>query len=149
VVHVRDADMLDGTPVLDLKPYVAYADARPEARGGWLAAEDPRVAWTVAFADGALEQLSWLRDRGVDLRPPIEAALALGPQPHAYRRIRKHGTGMRLAIKDWRADFDVGDRQLVVRRVASGYRPSQLASDERLAVHRDFVATFSPVPVLD
>jgi tRNA (adenine37-N6)-methyltransferase len=143
VVHVRDVDLLDGTPVLDLKPYVAYADARPEARGGWLAAEDPRAAWTVEFAEGALEQLSWLRDRGVDLRPPIEAALALGPQPHAYRRIRKHGTGMRLAIKDWRADFLVRDRHLVVQRVATGYRPSQLASDERLAVHRDFVATFS------
>jgi tRNA-Thr(GGU) m(6)t(6)A37 methyltransferase TsaA len=142
VVHVRDVDLLDGTPVLDLKPYVAYADARPDARGGWLAAADPRAGWTVAFADGALEQLAWLREHGVDLRAPIEAALALGPQPHAYRRIRKHGTGMRLAIKDWRADFDVRDRSLVVRRVASGYRPAQLASDERLSVHRAFEARF-------
>jgi hypothetical protein len=49
---------------------------------------------------------------------------------------------MRLAIKEWRADFDVRDRSLVVRRVASGYRPAQLASDERLSVHRAFVARF-------
>jgi tRNA-Thr(GGU) m(6)t(6)A37 methyltransferase TsaA len=143
VVHVRDVDLLDGTPVLDLKPYVAYADARPDARGGWLGAADPRAAWTVEFAEGALEQLSWLRERGVDLRPPIEAALALGPQPHAYRRIRKHGAGMRLAIKDWRADFEVDDRRLVVQRVVTGYRPAQLASDERLSVHRDFVTRFA------
>jgi hypothetical protein len=143
VVHVRDVDLLDGTPVLDLKPYVAYADARPDARAGWLTAADPRPAWTVAFAEAANEQLSWLRDHGVDLRAPIEAALALGPQPHAYRRIRRHGAGMRLAIKEWRADFEVSERCLLVQRVESGYRPAQLASDERLSIHRAFVARFA------
>ncbi len=157
IVHVRDVDLLDGTPVLDLKPYVAYADARPDAGSGWLSPADPRAAaWAVGFSDEALEQLVWLRERGVDLRPPIEAALALGPQPHAYRRIRKHGAGMRLAIKDWRVDFDVCDGRLVVRGLESGYRPSQLASpiasaprvggDESLTVHRAFASKFSAPP---
>jgi tRNA-Thr(GGU) m(6)t(6)A37 methyltransferase TsaA len=36
VVRVRGLDLLDGTPVLDLKPYVPYADAFPDARSGWL-----------------------------------------------------------------------------------------------------------------
>ncbi|MDC0716091.1 tRNA (N6-threonylcarbamoyladenosine(37)-N6)-methyltransferase TrmO [Nannocystis bainbridge] len=36
VVHVLGLDILDGTPVLDLKPYVPYADAFPDARAGWL-----------------------------------------------------------------------------------------------------------------
>jgi tRNA-Thr(GGU) m(6)t(6)A37 methyltransferase TsaA len=36
VVHVRGIDLLDGTPVLDLKPYVPYADAFPDAAAGWL-----------------------------------------------------------------------------------------------------------------
>lgn len=35
-VHVRGLDLLEGTPVLDIKPYVPYADAFPEARAGWL-----------------------------------------------------------------------------------------------------------------
>ncbi len=35
-LYVRDVDMIDGTPVLDLKPYVPYADAFPGARTGWL-----------------------------------------------------------------------------------------------------------------
>jgi hypothetical protein len=144
VVHVRDVDLLDGTPVLDLKPYVAYADARPDARAGWLEAADPRAAWTVELSDRACAQLEWLRDHGLDLRAPIEAALALGPQPHAYRRIRRHGAGMRLAIKDWRADFDVHERRIVVRDVQSGYRPAQLATDASLSLHRAFVATFGP-----
>lgn len=35
-VRVRGVDLLDGTPVLDIKPYVPYADAFPEARAGWI-----------------------------------------------------------------------------------------------------------------
>jgi tRNA-Thr(GGU) m(6)t(6)A37 methyltransferase TsaA len=152
VVHVRDVDFLDGTPVLDLKPYVAYADALPDAGSGWLGAGDPgdpKAAWTVAFSEVALAQLTWLCDHGVDLRAAIESALALGPQPHAYRRIRNHGDGQRLALKDWRVDFEVRDACLVVRSLASGYRPKQLAEDPRLEVHRAFAASFplsSPSP---
>ncbi len=36
VLHVRGIDLLDGTPVLDLKPYVPYADAFADSRAGWL-----------------------------------------------------------------------------------------------------------------
>ncbi len=35
-LRVRGLDLLDGTPILDLKPYVPYADAFPEARAGWI-----------------------------------------------------------------------------------------------------------------
>lgn len=35
-LHLRGVDLLDGTPVLDIKPYVPYADAFPDARAGWV-----------------------------------------------------------------------------------------------------------------
>jgi tRNA (Thr-GGU) A37 N-methylase len=143
VVHVRNVDLLDQTPVLDLKPYVAYADAYPGARSGWLEASDPLPAWEVAFSDEARAQIDWLAERRIDLRGAIEAALALGPQPHPYRRIRPRGSGMRLALKDWRVDFDVVERRIVVRALSTGYRATQLASDPALDVHRDFVERWS------
>jgi tRNA-Thr(GGU) m(6)t(6)A37 methyltransferase TsaA len=150
VLHVRELDLLDGTPVLDLKPYVPYADARPDARSGWLEARDPLPAWTVEFSSLAEEELTFLAARGVVLREPIEKALALGPQPHAYRRIRKHGDGMRLALKVWRVDFDVDEVRRTVRvgGVATGFRAKELDEgdgserDERLQVHRAFVEAF-------
>ena len=37
---LRGVDLLDGTPVLDIKPYVPYADAFPDARAGWIDALD-------------------------------------------------------------------------------------------------------------
>jgi tRNA-Thr(GGU) m(6)t(6)A37 methyltransferase TsaA len=36
VLHIRDVDIVDGTPLLDLKPYVPAFDARHDARSGWL-----------------------------------------------------------------------------------------------------------------
>jgi tRNA-Thr(GGU) m(6)t(6)A37 methyltransferase TsaA len=35
-LHVRGVDLLDGTPILDIKPYIPYADAFPESRAGWI-----------------------------------------------------------------------------------------------------------------
>jgi tRNA-Thr(GGU) m(6)t(6)A37 methyltransferase TsaA len=40
-LHVGSLDLLDGTPILDVKPYVPYADAFPSARAGWIDAIDP------------------------------------------------------------------------------------------------------------
>ncbi|WP_298068016.1 tRNA (N6-threonylcarbamoyladenosine(37)-N6)-methyltransferase TrmO [uncultured Mailhella sp.] len=43
VLHVAGVDMLDGTPIVDIKPYVPYADSRPEARGGFTDGLDDTV----------------------------------------------------------------------------------------------------------
>jgi tRNA (adenine37-N6)-methyltransferase len=42
-LQLRGADLLDGTPVLDIKPYVPYADAFPAARAGWIDELDARL----------------------------------------------------------------------------------------------------------
>lgn len=149
VVHIRDLDLIDGTPILDLKPYIPYADAFPEANAGWLDAPrgDPKPAWDVTFGCVAEAQLAWLaeQDLGVDLRARVVEALGLGPQPHPYRRIKKTDAGeLVLAVKEWRARFSVEGRTMTVDHVFSGYRPRELAhgTDAKLAVHRAFVARF-------
>lgn len=142
-LHVRELDLVEGTPVLDLKPYLPYADAFPEAGAGWLAA-DPRPAWTVTLAPEAEEAAAWvLAQTGLPLRDRIVAALSLGPKPHAYRRIKETPAGPVLAVKEWRAAFRVGDGAIEVRRVASGYRPRELEKEGAVyEVHRAFVARF-------
>ncbi len=41
VIHVKGADLMDGTPILDIKPYIPYTDAHPDAKGGFTST----VAW--------------------------------------------------------------------------------------------------------
>ena len=153
ILQVRDADMLDGTPVLDLKPYVAYTDAYPDAGAGWLTQErllspgaqpaDPIPAYTVCLGPVALEQAAWvLEHTGLALAERIQSTLSLGPAPHPYRRIRRSGADMQLAVKEWRVRFSVSGRAVSVLEVDSGFRAAQLAAglgDPALQAHRQFL----------
>ena len=56
-LRLRGADLLHGTPVLDVKPYIPYADALPQARAGF-AQESPASNWDVVFADEAQAQIA-------------------------------------------------------------------------------------------
>ena len=158
-LHIRDADMLDGTPVLDLKPYVAYTDAHPGAGPGWLEdaapsdapaqPADPVRTYSVQFEVLAAEQARWIEAHtGLTICERIESTLALGPTPHPYRRIRRLDDGMQLSVKEWRVRFTVVEREVRVINIYSGYRASQLdggGADESLQLHREFVAIWPSV----
>ena len=156
-LQVRNVDMLDGTPVLDLKPYVAYSDALPAAASGWLEgsaraatgalAADPIPSWEVQIAALATQQAKWIEARtGLRIRERIEETLALGPEPHPYRRIRRAAERLHLAVKEWRVPCVVQDRAIRVLEICSGCRASQLAHADPLAepfrAHREFTAAF-------
>jgi tRNA (adenine37-N6)-methyltransferase len=154
VLHISDADMLDGTPVLDLKPYIAYTDAHPGAGTGWLedAARagttsqpaDPVSAYLVQFEALATEQAAWIEAHtGLAIRERIQSTLALGPTSHPYRRIRRVGEWMQLSVKEWRVRFIAIERDVRVFEINSGFRDSQLAAgadDESHRLHREFLA---------
>jgi tRNA-Thr(GGU) m(6)t(6)A37 methyltransferase TsaA len=144
-LHVRNLDLLDGTPVLDIKPYVPFADAIPSASSGWFDPRDPAPAFAVEWEPLATEQADWLRKmHAIQLVEPVTRTLALGPEPHPYRRIKRRGSGYRLAHKDWRIDFRVDGRAVTVEALATGYKPRELAEspDPAVAAHRAFVARF-------
>ena len=157
VLHVAGLDLLDGTPLLDVKPYVPWADSWPDARTGWLAPEagsdergrprDPGPRWAVRFTPRAATQLAFLAAAGVDLRARAEAQLSLGPQPHAYRRIKPDPTRPEtfvLAIKAWRLVFRApAANVLEVIEVRSGEKPARIRRDATLALHAAFIERFS------
>lgn len=78
VLHVTGADMVDGTPILDIKPYIPYADCRPDAKGSFadVHAED---RLEVRFPEELLSRIP------APLRETLLAALAQDPRP-AYQR---------------------------------------------------------------
>jgi hypothetical protein len=80
-LRLRGADLLDGTPVLDIKPYVPYADALPQARGGF-AQESPGSDWAVEFADDVIGQIARVDPDGKrQVAQLIEQMLRQDPRP--------------------------------------------------------------------
>ena len=74
VLHVAGADMVDGTPVFDIKPYLTYADCRPEATGGFTDTRARRML-EVSVADGLLERVP------EEKRQALLGVLANDPRP--------------------------------------------------------------------
>jgi tRNA-Thr(GGU) m(6)t(6)A37 methyltransferase TsaA len=144
ILDIRDSDILDGTPILDIKPYVAYTDAHPSAGSGWLQTADPVEEFVVQFEPLAQEQASWVEaNTGLALRERIQSTLALGPEPHPYRRIRKMGESMQLAVKEWRVRFTVAGGDVRVHEIYSGFQAAQLSSsniEAKRLPHREFNA---------
>jgi tRNA-Thr(GGU) m(6)t(6)A37 methyltransferase TsaA len=84
-LEVAGLDLLDGTPIVDIKPYVPYADSRPEARAGF-AAEPPAAILEVVFTSTVRQALARRPDGGM-LESLIVQTLALDPRP-AYQANR-------------------------------------------------------------
>lgn len=74
VLHVRGADLMDGTPIYDIKPYLAYADAYPEASGGFTETVKDRTV-TVCDPKGCLAVLP------IEKQEALTAVLASDPRP--------------------------------------------------------------------
>lgn len=138
-LFVADVDLLDQTPIFDIKPYLPYAEARPEAKMGWLdaleRAGDPDAdAYTVTWSALAATQRAFLRnEHGVDLDPVTLPHLQRDPNPHPYRRIQSRSDGMhQIAATSWRLRYTVHGTEVRVDHIASGYSPEALASEEPL-----------------
>ncbi|MFO8044985.1 MAG: tRNA (N6-threonylcarbamoyladenosine(37)-N6)-methyltransferase TrmO [Halomonas sp.] len=76
------ADLVSGTPVIDIKPYLPWAEARPDARAGF--APEAPLKLPVAFSDAAMTALA-KRPDGDSLHELIQQVLAQDPRP-AYRQ---------------------------------------------------------------
>ena len=87
---VKGADLMDGTPIYDIKPYVAYADSFPEARSGFAAAA-PEAKLEVRLPEGLA--------LGPEEREALVGLLALDPRP-AYQEDPERVYGLPFGGKD-------------------------------------------------
>lgn len=102
-IEISGHDLLDGTPVFDLKPYVPYCDALPEARSGWADEAIPRIR--VEWSEDARKQAHATGD--AELEALATQILALDPRPAFQKRdLAPHlpealGTRYGFMLKSW------------------------------------------------
>ena len=132
-------DLVDGTPVFDIKPYIPAYDAFPEAKAGWIdevdAALEVPPQFTVNFSALADTQATWLQETWqIDFRPRLMEILARDPSPHRTRRITsRHGTAeFVIGCGAWRAMFAVEGQSVHVRTFDTGYPPRFLHDPSKI-----------------
>ena len=110
-IHLSGVDILDGTPVLDIKPYLPYADSIPEANTGWIEGEIDR--YKVEFSAESLRTIAG----DPKLKKLIEQMLEWDPRPTSQRRsapmAAPESEGKRFAFRI--LNFDV---QWVIRNAS-------------------------------
>lgn len=118
VLDIRGGDLLDGTPVVDIKPYLPYADSRPAACAGY-APTPPDPHLPVLFSSRA--QAACRRYRpgdGTDLQALITALLQADPRP-AYHRAHPEDRGYGLRIFDLDVHWRVQATAIVVEAIVA------------------------------
>ena len=114
---VEGADLLDGTPIVDIKPYIAYSDAIPDAQSGF--APEAPVALQVSWGAQAEQEKAALLAQSVLTEPQcriIEQLLALDPRP-AYQDDSQRVYGMRY--EQVNVLFSMADNCVSIQAIAS------------------------------
>ena len=107
VLHVSGADLMDGTPIYDIKPYLAYVDSHPEAAGGFTdQIQDHKLK--VEFPEELLKKIP------EEKREALLAVLANDPRP-GYQKDDERKYGM--SFGSWDIQFKVDGEQLWVLNV--------------------------------
>lgn len=104
VLYVEGADLMDSTPIYDIKPYVAYADSYPDARSGFV--DD--TEWSELEVVIPSELMSQFSTRQLQA---LRHTLALDPRPHYHSSATKV-YGMKFLNHD--IHFRVDGKQLIV-----------------------------------
>ena len=83
-LQLGNIDLVDGTPVIDIKPYVPYADAKPDAFAGF-AQSTPEPLMKIQFSTQALQVIQQVEEHYPELKPLICEVLQQDPRP-AYKK---------------------------------------------------------------
>lgn len=144
-IHIANHDLVDGTPILDIKPYLNYADSFVSKRQGWVGELPPDKPFSIHWSPRVEEQLAYLvRTWGCDLKSGVEMRLQTNPYPSPNNRIKcLEGHHYCLAYQTWRVYFQLQDQEITVLNLSSGYDQETLDGKKEsrwpdVSMHQDF-----------
>jgi len=112
ILNITGGDFLDLTPVLDIKPYIPYADSIPAAKGGY-ADEKPESKLTVIFSREAEREIENVKNKYPQLKNIITEILQLDPRP-AYQKEKKIKNDYAIKLYEFDLKWLVKNENVVV-----------------------------------
>jgi tRNA-Thr(GGU) m(6)t(6)A37 methyltransferase TsaA len=140
VLFLGPLDLLEGTPVLDIKPYLRTVDCHPDSSLGWVAEaeawEKAASRFRVEVTANAQAELDWLRDHfGINFSERAFRILRIDPTPHRTRRILQIEPGLfRMSCGSWRLFFRVAGDVVCVEQIQKGVSDESLFAPGREAL---------------
>ena len=122
-LKVGGIDLLDGTPILDIKPYIPYADSISGASGGY-AKEQPDNTLSVQFSPTAEEQLLKLRGTYPQLKEFIRQILSQDPRP-AWRAKENDDKQYGMSLYDLNIKWKSNNNGVLVLAINPGEADNQ------------------------
>lgn len=147
-LFIASHDLLHETPILDIKPYIPYADSFPSATQGWLEDVQDYKEHKIHFSELCRLQIEWLRSKQVDLLQDIYNRLERNPYPHpTHRIVAIDNERYELAYKSWRIEYLIQEKQVLILKIKSGYTTRSLLGGEPsrwsdIPLHREFNTYF-------
>jgi tRNA-Thr(GGU) m(6)t(6)A37 methyltransferase TsaA len=118
-IHVQGVDLMDGTPILDIKPYLPYADSVPDAGSGWAHEEIKKTP--VHFEPLALKKIAAIEAAGsTQLKDLIEQLITIDPRPGFQKTDlppdadHAQGTDFGLLVKEYDVKWKIENHEFVV-----------------------------------
>jgi hypothetical protein len=104
-IQVQGTDLLDGTPIYDIKPYIPYADSISDANAGWIDTLNHNETEIVLSEE---MQLLMKDSESAHIIMHAKQILRDSPYPHPYRRIKQVKENIyEVAIKEWRIQYRI------------------------------------------
>ncbi len=141
-LSLSQIDLLDQTPILDLKPYVTDCDLPQNPKLGWI---DEVETWKYFFAKKALKQICWLKTNGLtEIEDVFESQFGTPPLQFKRKRVKAFNEIYILSYRTWRFFFKVNlEKKLSqILEIQSGYTESELQDFKNpyqdKQIHREF-----------
>lgn len=148
-IYVGKNDLLDDTPILDIKPYLPYADAFPNSSQGWIDNEADPIKYSIQWESLAQIQALFIEGKtDIDLINSVELRLSSNPHPFPAHRIKKIGcNAYELSFKIWRIFYSLQDQTIIIHGIGSGYDNETLQGKKKSAwddvpLHLEFIMKF-------
>ncbi len=115
-LYLNGVDLLDGTPVLDIKPYIPYADAIPDARSGY-APDPPGEPVTLVYSVEAEAQLGKLDETEADhLKRLIQKILQQDPRP-SYRKGEDVSRLYGMHLLNFNVQWRISGEEIIIQAI--------------------------------
>jgi len=148
-LHIGKNDLLNNTPILDIKPYLAYADSFPHSKQGWVN-DAPQNHYAIQWSSIAFQQAEFIAvEQQFPLIETVTLRLQDNPFPFKNHRIKKIAENeFMLAIKTWRLLFEVDLLVVKIQKICSGYDQETMSGQKTsrwddVHIHRKFLSKFS------